>query len=137
MRKSFDKGYPIEAVYLATKKISTVEILIEERHVTVKGISGDECRLHLVDYGDETIIKSEDLRALPAYYVNPSVAYRCTLDVSKFIEREIPKEWVIFFKERRPIRNIYMGTKNDQMLIRLVNCDDIFLGENCQLVNLC
>ena len=35
---------------------------------------------------------SEHLRALPAAYADPSVAYRCTFDVSKFTEREIPKE---------------------------------------------
>ena len=103
------------------------------QRATVKTVSGDEVTLDLIDYGDEAIVKSGELRALPAAYADPPVAYRCTLDVSEFTEREIPKELLVdFFKERRPIRAVYMARINDRMLVRLVNCDDIFLGENLE-----
>ena len=68
---------PIRAIYMGTKNDPL-------RHATVKGISGDECTLDLIDYGDFAIVKSAHLRAVPAAYADPSVAYRCTLDVSKF-----------------------------------------------------
>ena len=102
------------------------------QRATVKSISGDECTLDLIDYGNEAIVDSEHLRAMPvAYAAFPPLAYRCTLAVSEFTGREIPKELLVdFFKERRPIRAFYMGTKNDRMLVRLANCDDMYLGEN-------
>jgi len=104
------------------------------QRATVKSISGDECTLDLIDYGDEAIVKSEHLRALPAAYVGfPPLAYRCTLYVDEFIGREIQEELLVdFFKERRPIRAVKMGTKNGRLLIRLVNCDDIYLGQNLE-----
>ena len=73
----FKQRRPIRAIYMGTKNDPL-------RHATVKGISGDECTLDLIDYGDFAIVKSEHLRALPAAYADPSVAYRCTLDVSNF-----------------------------------------------------
>lgn len=88
--------------------------------------------MDLIDYGDEAIVKSEHLRPLPIVYATyPPLADRRTLDVSEFTEREIPKELLVdFFKGRHPIRAMYMGTRNERMLVRLGHCDDTFLGEN-------
>jgi len=107
------------------------------QRAAVKSISGDERSLDLIDYGDEAIVKSEHLRALPFVYATyPPLADRCTLDVSEFSKREIPKELLVnFFKERHPIRAMYMGTRNERMLVRLVNSDDTFLGENLRVTD--
>ena len=103
------------------------------QRATVKSVFGDESTLILNDYGDEAFVKSEHLRALPADCAFPPLAYRCTLYVDELIGREIPTELLVdFFKERRPIRVFYMGTKNGRLLIRLANCDDIYLGENLE-----
>jgi hypothetical protein len=90
--------------------------------------------LDLIDYGDEAIVKSEHLRPSPiVYFTYPPLADRRTLDVSEFTEREIPKELLVdFFKERHPNRAMYMGTRNERVLVRLSHCDDTFLGENLE-----
>ena len=58
-----------------------------EISVTVKSISLDVCTFDLIDYGDEPIVKSKHLRTLQVAAYSP-LAYRCTLDISEFTERE-------------------------------------------------